>query len=134
MHLGRVAAREQGAVTNRDAEALVQRTTQHADGLRRRSPHVPDAEPAVVARGDEPRVGEPRHARHAWCEWPRSAFCAARQRASHISIEPSCAPVAAVSLRTSMQFSATEQLPLNRSSSVAASQIFVAWSQEHVQS
>ena len=69
-----------------------------------------------------------------WWPWPRSAFCAARQRASHISIEPSCAPVAAVSLRTSIQFSATEQLPLNRSSSVAVSQIFVAWSQEHVQS
>ena len=65
MHLRRVAAREERAAAGRDAEALVQRTTQHADGLRRRSPHVPDAEPAVVARGDEPRVGEPRHARHA---------------------------------------------------------------------
>ena len=53
MHLGRVAAREARAAAGRDAEALVQRTTQHADGLRRRSPHVPDAEPAVVARGDD---------------------------------------------------------------------------------
>ena len=65
MHLGRVAAHEESAVSTGDAEALVQRTTQHADGLRRRSPHVPDAEPAVVARGDEARVGEPRDARHA---------------------------------------------------------------------
>ena len=50
--------------------------------LRRRSPHVPDAEPAVVARRDEPRVGEPRHA-DALRPWPRSPLRRAAARVPH---------------------------------------------------